>query len=84
MERLKNRRTGSQSRNKMVSMIELYEQYVDEPIETIRIWSSTMYLINDKWNVDISTNKVRGPMSRWGSETVYWYQVDRSYPDPDW
>jgi hypothetical protein len=58
MKRLENRRTESQSRNKMVSMIELYEQYVDEPIETIRIWSSTRYLINDKWNVDISTNKL--------------------------
>lgn len=58
MKRLKNRRTESQSRNKMVSMIELYEQYVDEPIETIRIWSSTRYLINDKWTVDITTNTV--------------------------
>ena len=58
MKRLENRRTESQSRKKMVSMIELYEQYVDEPIETIRIWSSTTYLINDKWNVNISTNQV--------------------------
>ena len=58
MERLKNRKTESQSRNKVVSMIELYEKYVDEPIETIRIWSSTRYLVNDKWNVNIQTNKV--------------------------
>ena len=58
MKTKEKRRTESQSRNKMVSMIELYEKYVDEPIETIRIWSSTRYLINDKWNVDISTNKV--------------------------
>lgn len=58
MELLKNRKTESQSRNKVVSMIELYEKYVDEPIETIRIWSSTRYLVNDKWNVDIQTNKV--------------------------
>lgn len=58
MERLKNRKTESQSRNKVVSMIELYEKYVDEPIETIRIWTSTRYLVNDKWNVDIQTNKV--------------------------
>jgi hypothetical protein len=58
MERLKNRRTESQSRNKLVSMIELYEQYVDEDINTIRMWSSTRYLINDKWTVDISLNKV--------------------------
>lgn len=59
MERLKNRKTESQSRNKVVSMIELYEKYVDEPIETIRIWSSTRYLVNDKWTVNIQTNKVQ-------------------------
>lgn len=58
MERLKNRKTKSQSRNKVVSMIELYEKYVDEPIETIKIWTSTIYLVNDKWNVNIQTNKV--------------------------
>jgi len=58
MERLKNRRTKSQSRDKMVSMIELYEQYVDEDINTIMVWSLTRYIINDKWSVDISTNKV--------------------------
>ena len=58
MERLKNRKTPSQSRNKVVSMIELYEKYVDEPIEKIVIWSSTCYLVNDKWEVNIQTNKV--------------------------
>lgn len=59
MERLKQRKTPAQSRNKVVSMIELYEKYVDEPIQTIRIWTSTTYLINDKWNVNIQTNKVK-------------------------
>jgi len=58
MKQLENRGTKSQSRNKMVSMIELYEQYVDESIQSIRIWSDTMYLINDKWVVDITTNRV--------------------------
>jgi hypothetical protein len=58
MKRLENRITESQSRDKMVSMIELYEQYVDESITSIRLWSSTMYLINDKWVVDINTNTV--------------------------
>jgi hypothetical protein len=58
MKRLENRGTESQSRNKMVSMIDLYEQYVDESIVTIRIWTSTTYIINDKWVVDITTNKV--------------------------
>mgnify|MGYP006362989247 CR=1 FL=1 len=58
MERLSRRKTPSQSRNKVVSMIELYEKYIDEPIETIRVWTSTKYLINDKWNINIQTNKV--------------------------
>lgn len=58
MKRLEKRSTESQSRNKMVSMIELYEQYVDESIQSIIIWSSTTYLINDKWVVDITTNRV--------------------------
>ncbi len=58
MKRLENRSTESESRNKMVSMIDLYEQYVDESIVTIRIWTSTTYIINDKWVVDITTNKV--------------------------
>ena len=58
MERLKNRITDSQSRTKLVSMVELYEKYIDEPIGTIRIFSSTVYLINDKYTVDINSNKV--------------------------
>jgi len=58
MKKLEIRGTKSQSRNKMVSMIELYDQYVDESIQSIRIWSDTMYLINDKWVVDITTNRV--------------------------
>jgi hypothetical protein len=60
MIKLKNRKTESQSRTKIVSMIELYERHIDEPIETIRVFSSTKYVINDRWNVDISTNKVNG------------------------
>jgi hypothetical protein len=58
MKQLENRSTESQSSDKMVSMLELYEQYVDESIVTIRIWTSTMYIINDKWVVDITTNRV--------------------------
>lgn len=58
MERLKKRITKSQSRNKIVHMIELYEKYIDEPINTITIWSSTIYMINNKWTVNIQTNKV--------------------------
>ena len=58
MEKLLKRRTLSQSRNKIGSMMDLYERYVDEPIETIRIYSSTSYLINSRWKVNIQTNKV--------------------------
>ncbi len=58
MERLKKRNTPSNSKKKVVSAIVLYEQYVDEPIHKIKIYSSTSYCINDKWNVNIATNKV--------------------------
>jgi hypothetical protein len=58
MEQLKKRKVGEQSRKKLITAINLYEQYVDEKIDTIKIWSSVKYLINDKWLVDISTNKV--------------------------
>jgi hypothetical protein len=58
MEKLKRRIQPFQSKNKIVSAITLYEQYVDEYIDTIKIYSSTMYLINDKWTVNIATNKV--------------------------
>jgi hypothetical protein len=58
MKQLENRSTEPQSRDNMVSMLELYEQYVDESIQSIRIWSPTTYLINDKWVVDITTNRV--------------------------
>lgn len=58
MKPLTKRNTPSQSRNKVVCMIELYEKYVDESIETIRIYTPTTYLINNKWSVDIQTNKV--------------------------
>ena len=58
MERLTQRKTPLQSKNKVVSAINLYEKYVDKPIETIKIWTSTRYLINDKYTVDIEKNKV--------------------------
>jgi hypothetical protein len=58
IKKLKERYTKSQSRNKIASMMELYEQYIDEEIDTIKIFSSTYYLINDKWTVDITKNTV--------------------------
>lgn len=58
MERLKKRKEKAQSRNKIITAINLYEQYVDEKIDNIKIQSSTKYFINYKWLVDISTNKV--------------------------
>jgi len=68
MELLKKRKTPLSSKRKIASAINLYEKYVDEPIETIKIWSSTYYTIKgkDEYNVDISTNK-----------------VVKNYPDPE-
>ena len=59
MELLKKRKTKSQSRRKISSMINLYEKYVDESIKTIEIWTSNKYLVNDEWSVDIENNKVK-------------------------
>jgi len=39
-------------------MVELYEQYIDDSIFTIKIESSVRYIVNNIWVVDISTNKV--------------------------
>jgi len=58
LEKLKNRATPSQSKNKFVNMVELYEQYIDDSIFTIKIESSVRYIVNNIWVVDISTNKV--------------------------
>lgn len=38
--------------------IELYVQHINEKIDTIKIWTPSLYLINNKWTVDISLNKV--------------------------
>lgn len=53
MEQLKNRKTKSQSRNKIISMFNLYEKFVDETIITIRIYTPTSYVVNDEWLVNI-------------------------------
>jgi hypothetical protein len=61
MEKLVNRKTPLMSKNKIVHAIELYEQYVDEPIESFKIWGSTFYEIKSSCNnysVNIATNKV--------------------------
>jgi len=62
MEQLKTRRTPLSSKNKMISAIKLYEKYVDEPIQSIKIWSSCSYEFEgscNRYNVDISNNKVQ-------------------------
>lgn len=55
---LKHRITPLQSKNKVIIAMNLFEKYVDEPIETIIIWNSTHYFINNKWDVNIQDNKV--------------------------
>jgi hypothetical protein len=54
----KDRKTPLNSKKKIISAILLYEMYVDEPISSINIWTSTRYLFNGKWSVDIQSNRV--------------------------
>lgn len=57
MERLKVRKTKLISKRKIVSMINLYEKYVDERIVSI---DPTGYIQSERSNyyVNIATNKV--------------------------
>jgi len=57
MEPLKIRKTPSISRRKIISMINLYEKYVDEKILSIDPYG---YIkgTNNNYNVNIQTNKV--------------------------
>lgn len=58
MEKLKTRKTPLSSKRKIVSMINLYEQYVDEPIISI---TPPCFIESycHKYLVDISKNTVR-------------------------
>ena len=67
---MKDRKTPLMSKNKIVSAVNLYERFIDEPIENIKIWTSTSYYITGTYNtysVDIKNNK-----------------VEKVYPDPEW
>jgi len=58
MKILKERQTPLQSKNKLVTMMNLFEKYVDEPVRSIEVYSDNYYLINNKWSVNISDNSV--------------------------
>jgi hypothetical protein len=58
MKILKERQTPLQSKNKLVTAMNLYEKYVDEPVRSIEVYSDNYYLINNKWSVNISDNSV--------------------------
>ena len=62
MEKLKNRKTPLSSKNKLVVAVNLYEKYVDEVIQSIKIISSTIYYFKTyswEYAVDISNNSVK-------------------------
>jgi hypothetical protein len=62
MEQLKIRKSPLASKIKMANAMRLYERYVDEPIQSIKIWSSCSYEFEgscNRYNVDISNNKVQ-------------------------
>jgi len=57
----KSRITPLISKNKIKVAVNLFEKYVDEPLESIRIYSKTYYefkTFRNKYSVDISNNKV--------------------------
>jgi hypothetical protein len=58
MKILKKRQTPLQSKNKLVTAMNLFEKYVDEPVRSIEVYSDNYYLINNKWSVNISDNSV--------------------------
>ncbi len=58
MKILKERQTPLQSKNKLVTAMNLYEKYVDEPVRSIEVYSGNYYLFNNKWSVNISDNSV--------------------------
>jgi hypothetical protein len=58
MKILKERQTPLQSKNKLVTAMNLFEKYVDEPVRTIEVYGDNYYLINNKWSVNISDNSV--------------------------
>ena len=62
MEFVKNRKTPLISKKKIKVAINLFEKYVDEPIEYIRIYGKNTYEFKTwqhKYSVDISNNKVK-------------------------
>ena len=70
MKPIKKRRTPLMSKRKMVTAINLYEKYVDEPIENIKILSSNEYEFvgrDNNYVVDIANNNIRDV-----------------HPDPEW
>jgi hypothetical protein len=58
MEKLKERKTPSQSRRKLITMINLFEKYIDEEIKFIDVKLSLIQTSSSLYSVNIHTNKV--------------------------
>lgn len=61
MTKIKKRKTPLMNKKKIVTAINLFEKYVDEPIENIILISSIYYhfeCYNNNYSVDIKNNKV--------------------------
>lgn len=62
MKPIKNRTTPLMSKRKVVTAINLYETYVDAPVDSIKIITSTLYEFKTYYccySVDIAHNKVK-------------------------
>jgi hypothetical protein len=65
MEKLKERKTPSQSRRKLITMINLFEKYVDEEIKFIDVRLSRIQTSSSLYDVNIHTNKVEERRYDW-------------------
>ena len=59
MKPLKERRTPLQSKRKVVSMMNLFEKYIDESIISINISTNEITTWNNTYRVDIINNEVK-------------------------
>ena len=58
MQPLKNRKTPLQSKNKVVVMMNLFEKYVDEPIDLVDVKLGRIQSNKKLYRVDIVNNTV--------------------------
>lgn len=70
---LKNRKTPLQSKNKIVTMVNLFEKYIDEKIIYIDIEHNSIQTDRNYYKVDIAKNSI---------EKISFTQIKTIYNEP--